>query len=454
MAVVTFPGSAKGQGTGQNDSKKLTKSATTALQPTQKQTLKTTENNALLNRSQSLALDQSVLDNISKDKKTLSLKKLVSQLSARSILLKQSETAVKDAKKNLKKLNDPNPLNLLKLSEIHHYKKAAQYRIESAYQNEQWAAQTVAYQAILLYEGLSAAHEAKRVALNRLNYAVQNQNSTQSQFDVGKVTRLDVTQAKIQALEAYKQYLKATEVYFEACIAIQTQLDKEDRVTYLPENDADTALAFLKTLPPQKDPSSENKEANRKKKASAEASKKNVPRIIFDPAHGIFNPDYSFDDAMDQLKKRPDYLAEQLGVKAYKALSKTGSGIEKQKRIADWHQFELTVRQGFNDKKKALFKQLNAAVLAEERLQIAKSQFDLATDLQNDLETSYYAGFSSQNQWQAGQLRLMTAKTQYHQQLFNQQLTQLKLLYHLGLLYQYDLQDAESADEPQPANTL
>jgi hypothetical protein len=356
------------------------------------------ENEAvLLNKIARLKPEDSPLGEQWENRHTLDLHQYLTLALKNSILLKQAKLALDDSKEYARKMGEPNPLNLLKLSEVTHYKKAAEHQVTEAEANQLWAKQSVIFESARLYELLVKAYTTKQTLFNQLKQQQSTLKSNQERFVTGEVTKLAITQAKMALIENYQLYLKACQNYYSASVTLGMQAGETTPTAYEPKHKTSQEQQQLLTAPPD----------------------------VFE---------ITLEQAMDRFEKRADRMARLSHYDALVELSKASTGIERQKREAVANQYALASQQYDMEKKVVLQTVLSEYQLARQFAVITQQQWLLANEMLQDLEVSYKTGFSSFNNLQDGRLQYQNSANLLEQVKMAQIVKKLHLLLELGLI--------------------
>lgn len=350
---------------------------------------------ALLYSILQLKFEDSPLSEKWENQRETTLETVVGKALKNSIPIQKADRALKDAKKYVRKLNEPNPLNLLKLAEVLHYKKAAEYQVLEMVARQTRVRQRVMFESARFYEALVKSYSTKKNLFNRLTQQKSNLSTTKERFLTGEVTKLAVTRDKMALIETYQLYLKACQAYYTASFSLSTYLGNTATTAYIP------------------------------------TTKIQNPQL---PAFSNVRPGLTLENAMAYLEKRADREARDYHYQFLQEITKAAAGSERQKRQAEANQYILESAQYDLEEKIKLQKAFSDYQLAANNNRITGQQLLLANELLKDLEVTYQAGFSSLNSLQEGRLQYQDVVNLFEQSQVSYRVNQLNLLFALGVL--------------------
>jgi len=347
---------------------------------------------------QKLKWDEAPMQGQSNDTRKIGLEKIFHETLQNSITVRQAEVQINDAEAQAKEVRDPNLFNLLNPLDMPAMKKAAESNVQAAKAHLQAVRQKALLESARMYADLTQAFLGKYLAYQAIEQGRVQLKAEQEHFVAGDNNRFDVTQVEMALIDRYGKYLKADNVYHTASMALTNQISASANNTLVPE---DVALQDGNaTVPPLK----------------------------------LLPDNLSLDMALKSAKGRPDLQEMTHRKDALEKLVKAASGLDRQKKKAELHQLELEIAKAGNGVAVMAEKAYSDYLLARKSLALAQQNFELGNQFVYQLQVSYTAGFSSAKDLLDGQIELAKVKTALISAQVAYNLSQIQLLYEMGLL--------------------
>jgi hypothetical protein len=346
--------------------------------------------------------------------KRIGLEKIFHETLANSIAVKQADVGLKDAESQAKEARDPNLFNLLNPMNADSLKKAAAFNVQAAQAHLQAAQQKALLDSAGLYAELTRSFLEKYMDFQAIDQGKRQFSAEQQHFQAGDTTSFDVTQTQMALIDRYTQYMKADNTYHTASMALSNQIGASSDITWVPED------------------------------SEWQSGNASVPSLHLIPE------DLTLEKARKVIQYRPD--VQELGFRkeGLERLVKAASGADKEKKKAELHQLELEQQKALSGLTLLMEKAYSEMRLSGRNLNVAKQQYALATRFVRQLHVSHEAGFSSTKEVLDGELELTKANTALVGAQLAYNLSQIQLVYELGVLNP----DVLSRPISWPANTL
>lgn len=332
------------------------------------------------------------------DTKRIGLEKVFQTTLAHSTLVRQAEARVKDAESQAKEIRDPVLFNLINPVDTASLKKAAAADIQAANAQLQAAQQKALLESASLYVNLTQAFLAKYLAYQTIEQGRRQLSAEQRRFQSGETTSFDVTQTQMALIERYSKYLTADNTYRSISMALSNQLGLSTEETWVPDDfvwqEGEAIIPALKLIP----------------------------------------EDLSLAKARKMTQTRPDIRAMGFKKDALDYLVKASAGLEKQKKKAELRQLELEIEKSVRGVEILAEQAFNAYHLADKNAKLARQQVELSSRFVRQLRVSRDAGFSSAKDVLDGEGELARTRTALISAQLSCNLSQIQLLYELGLL--------------------
>lgn len=372
------------------------------------------ESMPILTEIQKLRWEEAALQGQSNDTKRIGLEKIFQETLDNSITVKQAEVQIKDAEAQAKEIRDPNLFNLLNPLDVPAMKKAAENNVQAAKVHLQAVRQKALLDSAKMYAALTQAFLGKYLAFQDIEQGRSQLKAEQEQFIAGENNRFDVTETQMALIDRYGKYLNADNAYHTASMTLASQISASDENTLVPESvelqEGNAAVPPLKLLPDE----------------------------------------LTLGAVLKSAKGRPDIQEMNYRRQALEQLVKAASGVDKQKKKAELHQLELEIEKAMNAVGVMAEKSYSDYLLARKNLVLAQQSYDLGNQFVYQLQVSYTAGFSSSKDLLDGQIEMAKVKTGLIGAQVAYNLSQIQLLYEMGLL----TGDVLSRPSAVPSNLL
>lgn len=350
----------------------------------------------------------------SRDSHSIGLDRIFHETLKRSLAVRQAEINVEDVEAQAKEIRDPNLFNLLNPLNIPLMNKAAENNVQSARARLQAVRQASLLEAARMYADLTQAFLAKYLAYQAIEQGRGQLRAERERFTAGETNRFDVTQTQMALIDRYSNYLNADNLYYGSSVSLAGLLSLGTDTVLVPEG----------------------------VKFGDEQATVPLIRLISD--------DLSLETILKATRNRPDGQASIYRREALQKLVKASSGLEKEKKKTDLHQLELEIRKAESAVAISAEKAYADYLLSRKKLLLAQERHNLACRFAYQLEVSHMAGFSSSKEALDGQMELIRVKTGLIGAQVAYNLSQIRLLYEMGLLSE----DVLSRSASPPTNTL
>lgn len=352
----------------------------------------------LLDEIIKLKWDLAPIQGCSNDTQKISLDQIFHDTVKHHSSIKQAEIALEDAKAQAKEIHDPGLLNLIYPVDTKALKSAAQNNIQAAQWQLSVARQKALLDAARVYTELTQALLAKYQAFQLIEQGRSQLQVEQARFTAGESNSFDVTQIEISLLDRYTKYLEADNLFYSAALRLAVQVSLPLNQNFLPEQ-SDLLDKGQATSP-----------------------------------FSLIPADIAPDRIQKVIKKRPDIQVLRYRRDALAQLVKASAGTEKQKKIAELHQLEQEQEKALASTEAIAAKAYSDYLLAQKNLLLVHQGFNLSNQMVYQLQVSYDAGFSSETEMLMGRIALAQSRARLIGALSAYNLSQIQLLYEMGLL--------------------
>jgi outer membrane protein TolC len=334
----------------------------------------------------------------SDDTKRIGLEKILHETLQHSIMVKQAEVQIKDAEAQAKEIRDPGLFNLLNPVDTPSLKKAAEYNIQAAKAHLRAARQKALLESARMYGDLTQAFLGKYLAYQAIEQGRSQLREEQERFIAGETNHFDVTQTQMALVDRYGKYLNADNLYHTASIALASQISASKETALLPEvgdlQDQNAMVPLFKLLP----------------------------------------EDLTLEKVLKAARIRPDGQEINYRRQSLQGLVKAASGLDKQKKQAELHQLELEIEKASDAVLVLAEKAFADYQLSQKNLILAQQRYALAYRFAYQMHVSHNAGFSSAKDVLESQIELARVKTGLIGAQVAYNLSQIQLLYEMGML--------------------
>lgn len=362
-----------------------------------KQTELNESNSPILEEILRLKWENTALD--ASDVRKISLEEVFHQTLAHSIPVRQAEAKVKDAETEAKEIRDPGLFGLLNpMIDTGALKKAAEDTIQASKARLAAVRQKTLLESARMHADLVQAFMNKYLAFQSIEQGKVQLKAEQHRFTSGETNSFDVTQTRMALIDRYSKYLNADNAYHAASLALANQIGIKTDDTLIPAGlvleDGNASVPLLKLLP----------------------------------------DDLTVEKAVKTARQRPEAQEFQFRKTALERLIKSSSGLDRQRKEGERRQLELEAEKALNAAAILTEKAFNDYKLSQKNLDLSQQRYDLALKMLHQLEISRDAGFSSSKDVLDGQLVLAQAKTSLISAQVGSNLSQIQLVYEMGLL--------------------
>lgn len=350
----------------------------------------------------------------SEDTKRIGLEKILHETLQHNITVKQAEVQIKDAEAQAKEIRDPGLFNLLNPVDTSALKQAAENNVKAAKAHLQAARQKALLASARMYGDLTQAFLGKYLAYQAIEQGRSQLKEETSRFIAGETENFDVIQTQMALVDRYGKYLAADNTYHTASLALATQISASPDITWIPEGvelqDPNAMVPLFKLVP----------------------------------------DDLALDKITKAALDRPDGEEMAYRKQSLQGLVKAASGLDRQKKQAELHQLELEIEKASDAVRAMSDKAFSDYRLAKKDLVLAQQSFDLGNRFVYQMQVSHNAGFSSAKDVLESQIELAKVKTALISAQVAYNLSQIQLLYEMGLLNE----DVLSRPLAIPSNAL
>lgn len=328
----------------------------------------------------------------------VSLQDMFAQTIVHSVQLRQVTAQAADAEEQLRELKVPNLLNLLNPLDAAAVKKASEYNVQASKAQLLAARQAVLLESARAYADLVEAFLNKYLAYQAIEQGRNQLRADLQRFVAGETNRFDVTLTQMALIDRYGKYLAANNAYQAASLAASGRMGLPAGVGLVPEgvllHDQEASVSLLQLLP----------------------------------------PDLSLEQVLTAARQRPEIQVLQLRSQALEQLAKAPFASERHKKEAEHRQMVLELEKTMQHGVIRAEKSFNDYRLAVKNLDLAVQRYALANQFMRQLDVSHEAGFSSLKDVLDGQVEWARAKTGLISAQVRYNLSQIQLVYEMGLL--------------------
>lgn len=350
----------------------------------------------------------------SDDTKRIGLEKILHETLQHDITVKQAEVQIKDAEAQAKEIRDPGLFNLLNPVDTPALKQAAENNVQAAKAHLQATKQKALLASAKMYGDLTQAFLGKYLAYQAIEQGRSQLKEETMRFIAGETENFDVIQTQMALVDRYSKYLAADNTYHTAALALANQISASPDITWIPEGvelqDPNAMVPLLKLVP----------------------------------------DDLTLEKITKAALNRPDGEEMAYRKQSLQGLVKASSGLDRQKKQAELHQLELEIEKASDAMRAMSDKAFSDYRLAKKDLVLAQQSFDLGNRFVYQMQISHNAGFSSAKDVLESQIEQAKVKTALISAQVAYNLSQIQLLYEMGLLNE----DVLSRPLAVPSNAL
>jgi hypothetical protein len=350
----------------------------------------------------------------SDDTKRIGLEKILHETLQHDVTVKQAEVQIKDAEAQAKEIRDPGLFNLLNPVDTPALKHAAENNVQAAKAHLQATRQKALLASAKMYGDLTQAFLGKYLAYQAIEQGRSQLKEETTRFIAGETENFDVIQTQMALVDRYSKYLAADNAYHTASLALANQISASPDTTWIPEGvelqDPNAMVPLLKLVP----------------------------------------DDLTIAKITKAALSRPDAEEMEYRKQSLQGLVKAASGLDRQKKQAELHQLELEMEKVSDAMRVMSDKAFSDYRLTKKDLVLAQQSFDLGNRFVYQMQVSHNAGFSSAKDVLESQIELAKVKTALISAQVAYNLSQIQLLYEMGLLNE----DVLSRPLAIPSNAL
>jgi predicted DNA-binding ribbon-helix-helix protein len=328
----------------------------------------------------------------------ITLERVFYETLERNLDVRKAKAQVKLAEAEGKELREPNLMTFLNPISMGQLKNAAEDNVKAA----EWHVTAIRQKALLdsarLHADLVQAFLNKYLMFQGIEQGRRQLSAEEQRFIAGETTSFEVSQAQMALMERYGKYLSADNLYHSASIALSNHLGSSVKEVLVPEdylqNGESVDVIMLNLIP----------------------------------------SDFSLDQALKATENRPELQELRLKRNALSNIAKAAFGVDRDKREAELKQLDLEIQKALQGALSMTEKAFADYHLARQTLLLAKQRYSLASQFVHQLQVSYDAGFSSYKEVLDGQIEAEKAKTVLIGAQVAQNLSQIRLIYEMGLL--------------------
>ncbi len=333
------------------------------------------------------------------DSKKISLEKIFHETLKHSIPVRQAAVQIKAVETQAKEIRDPGLFNLLNpLLDTNALKKAAENHVAAARFRLIAVRQKTLLDSARMHADLTQAFLNKYLAYQAIEQGKGQWKAEQRRFEAGETTSFEVTQTQIALIDRYGKYLAAGNAYHTASVVLANQVAMAPEHILIPEG-------YI-----------------------LEDGTATVPPLNLLPG------DLNLEKVLVLVKIRPELQELQHKQTSLAHLVKVAVGLDKEKKVAELRQVELETQRAANAAAVMAEKAYGDYRTADKNVVLAKQRYELSSRFVHQLQVSYDAGFSSFKEVLDGQIEQAKAKTALMSAQVAYNLSQLQLVYEMGLL--------------------
>jgi hypothetical protein len=334
----------------------------------------------------------------SDETRRVGLERIFHETLGNSIAIRQAEVQVKDSQRQAKEAGELNLFNLLNPIQPAILKQAAENSVQAAEAHLLSVRQQELLRSARMHADLLQSFMSKYLAFQGIEQGKVQMKADRHRFEAGETDRFEVTQSEVALIDRYERYLKADNGYHAASLALAGQLGADPSAALVPEGfimqDGDPAIAPVNLIPEY----------------------------------------FTLAQVQKLAQTRPEARELQFRKEALKLLVKASMGLDRRKKEAELHQLELEGEKAQKASEIMAEKAFDDYRLAAKGIGLARQRYDLASRAMRQLQISHEAGFSSSKDVLDGQVELARAKTALIGAQVAYNLSQIQLLYEMGLL--------------------
>lgn len=329
----------------------------------------------------------------------VTLEKIFHETLEHNLDVRKAQVQIQSAEADGKELREPKLMTFINPISIAQLKNAAEDNVKAAELHVTAVQQKALLDSAKLHSDLVQAFLNKYLMFQSIEQGRSQLNAEEQRFIAGETTSFEVSQTQMALMERYGKYLNADNLYHTASLTLSNQVGSSVKDILMPED-------YLQT-----------------------GGSVDVVMLHLIPAN------FTLDQALKATENRPELQELKLKRNALNNITKASFGTDKDKHEAQLKQLDLEIEKAIQASQSMAEKAFADYHLAEQNLILAKQRFSLSNQFVHQLQVSHDAGFSSHKEVLDGQIEAEKAKAGLISAQVAQNLSQIRLIYEMGLLH-------------------